>query len=282
MTGTLTSRATAVYLYAVCRDDVPAPAPGEASGHHGGGPVRTLPAGPLTALVQDVPAAEFTEEALRERLTDRGELERCARTHHEVVARAAGHTDVLPLPLATLYRPEANLLDTLRTDAARFGAALARIAGREEWGVKVYAAPKPTASSAPGPAPAPEPPTVPAAPAAATSGRAYLDRVRGRNRAREERADTALRCGERIEEALRGTAVAVRRLRTHGPETTGGRRPQLLNAACLLPRGEDAALSDAVARLRAAEAVDIEVTGPWVPYSFVDPGSVQRGGGHDA
>lgn len=264
MTGTVTSRATAVYLYAVCRGTPLAPALADARGHRGGGPVRTLSAGPLTAVVQDVPAADFTEDALRDRLADRTELERCARTHHEVVASAAHLVDALPLPLATLYLSEASLRDTLLADADRFGTALDRIAGREEWGVKVYAAstaPEPAAATAPAP----------------TSGRAYLDRVRGRARAREEHADSALRRADRIEAALRERAVAVRRLRTHGQETTGRDRAQLLNAACLLPRGEHTAVNAAVDRLRACEQVEIEVTGPWVPYSFVDPGSGHAG-----
>lgn len=266
MTGTLTSRATALYLYAVCRDAPSASAFSLAAGHRGGGPVRTLPVGPLTAVVQDVPAAEFTEDALRDRLADRAELERCARAHHEVVASAAAHADTLPLPLATLYLSEESLHDALRADAGRFGAALARIAGREEWGVKVYATspPEPSADAAEETPPA-------------SSGRAYLDRVRGRARAREDAADSALRRADRIEAALRDTAVAVRRLRTHGPETTGRRRTQLLNAACLLPRGEHPAFSAAVDRLRASEEAEIEVTGPWVPYSFVDPGSGHAG-----
>jgi hypothetical protein len=263
-TRTLTSRATAVYLYAVCREEPAAPA--DAAGHHGGGPLRTLRVGTLTAVVQDVPAAEFTEDALRERLADRAELERCARTHHEVVARAAAHADTLPLPLATLYLSEDTLRDALRADAARFTAALARIAGREEWGVKVYAA----TPTGPSPAAAQETPQ-------ATSGRAYLDRVRGRNRARQERAEGALRLADRVEAALRETAVAVRRLRTHGPETTRRDRAQLLNAACLLPRGADTTLTAAVDRLRASEQIEVELTGPWVPYSFVDPESDHAG-----
>lgn len=262
MTGTLTSRATAVCLFAVCRSAPPPPALAGTAGHLGGGAVRALPVGALTAVVQDVPATAFTEEALRQRLADRGELERCARSHHQVVASAAAHADTLPLPLATLYHSEESLSEAVRERAGRFSAALDRVAGREEWGVKVYTAatPAPPDTSAGSP---------PAGPPPAASGRAYLDRVRDRRRAREQAQDTALQRADRIEAALRDVTVAVRRLRTHGPETTGRHRTQLLNVACLLPRGEHAALTATVEGLRLTEQVDIDVTGPWVPYSFV-------------
>lgn len=277
MTATPTARATALYLYAVCR---PGPDDGTdalagATGHPGGGPVRMLTVGALTAVVQDVPAAEFTEDALRERLADRADLELCARTHHDVIAHAAGRADTLPLPLATLYLGEDGLRTALRTDAARFRTALDRIAGREEWGVKVYAA----ADHSPAPseaAPAGSTPSDPAPSDPAPSGRAYLDRLRARDRAREDATADAVRLAGRVESVLRETAVAVRRLRTHGTETTGRDRTQLLNAACLLPRGLEATLARTVTRLRATEHVHVEVTGPWVPYSFVD---TESGGG---
>ncbi|MDT0382339.1 GvpL/GvpF family gas vesicle protein [Streptomyces sp. DSM 42041] len=258
---------TALYLYAVCRpgSDACGNTLTGVPGHPGGGTVRTLTVGPLTAVVQDVPAAEYTEEALRDRLAERTFLERCARTHHEVIADAASRADTLPLPLATLYLGEDSLRDVLHRDAGRFGAALDRIAGREEWGVKVYAAAHLDAPHDP-PAAAPAEPS-------ANSGRAYLDRLRDRNRTRRERADDAVRVAQRVESALRGTAVAVRRLRTHATQTTGGDGTQVLNAACLMPRGQEPALARTVTRLRTSEGVHIEVTGPWVPYSFVDDAS---------
>lgn len=236
--------------------------------------MRALAAGSLTAVVQEVPAAAFSEEALRQRLAEQDELERCARTHHDVISAAARHADTVPLPLATLYLGEHRVREALRTDAPRFHAALERVAGRVEWGVKVYATAPPVPAAGPGPAA----PAAERGDGADASGRDYLSRVRSRNRAREDRMDTGLRAAERVDAEFRGIAVAARRLRTHGPELTGERRPQLLNAAYLVAAGADRAVTEAVGRLGAAEpGVAVEVTGPWVPYSFADGGGDDGG-----
>nr|WP_306454308.1 GvpL/GvpF family gas vesicle protein [Streptomyces sp. 2321.6] len=95
--------ATATYVFAVCRQLDPAVLSGLA-GLAEGFPVRGLRFGPLTAVVQHVPAAEFSEDAWQQRLSDRAELERCARAHHEVVTAAAVCGPTAPLALATLYR----------------------------------------------------------------------------------------------------------------------------------------------------------------------------------
>ncbi|WP_433854615.1 GvpL/GvpF family gas vesicle protein [Streptomyces kronopolitis] len=261
---------TATYVYAVCRQIAPAglsALPGLADGF----PVRALRCGPLTAVVQHVPAAEFTQEAWEQRLSDRTELERCARAHHEVVVAAAAGGPTAPLALATLYRSDERAREALGADAARFTAVLDRIAGHAEWGVKVSlpaGSPRPPADPAPE-APGPDAPQS-GAKAAPGAGRAYLERKRGLHRAREHRHDQALRTAEDIDAALSRLATAARRLRTHGQELTGtAARRQILNAAYLLPHERAADLAAEVGAWRARTGAEIELSGPWVPYSFV-------------
>ncbi|MEU5270975.1 GvpL/GvpF family gas vesicle protein [Streptomyces hygroscopicus] len=264
--------AALVYVFAVCRGgDLTALA--ELPGLGAGAPVRTLAAGPLTAVVQDVPAAGFGEEALRQRLSDRAELERCARAHHAVITAVSALASAVPLPLATLYLDDGRVREALGERRTSFLTALDRIAGRAEWGVKVYAptgapsvpdaAPDATPGAAPGPS----------RPAATGSGRAYLDRVRTRQRDREQRHTLALRAAERVDTVVRGLAVAARRLRPHGVEVTGKHRTHVLNAAYLLDIGRERELRAALASLRRDETeVQIELSGPWAPYSFADGG----------
>ncbi|OPF72207.1 gas vesicle protein [Streptomyces antioxidans] len=267
---TRTEAPTLTYAFAVCRGgDVTAPADplaeppglGGLPGLGTGAPVRTVAAGPLTAVVQDVPAAGFDEEALRSRLSDGAELERCARAHHAVITAASALAPAVPLPLATVYLDDGRVREALGEREASLLAALDRIAGRVEWGVKVYAptGPRPAPEASPGDGP--------------VSGRAYLNRVRTRQYGREQRHTLALRAAERVDTVVRGLAVAARRLRPHGVEVTGRHRTHVLNAAYLLDLGRERELRAALVSLRRDETdVQIELSGPWAPYSFADGG----------
>ncbi|MFJ6749283.1 GvpL/GvpF family gas vesicle protein [Streptomyces sp. NPDC091266] len=262
---------TATYVFAVCRRLDPA-ALSALSGLPGlaeGAPVRGLAFGPLTAVVQQVPAAEFTEEAWQQRLTDRQDLERCARAHHEVVTAAAACGPTVPLALATLYRGDDRAREALTEDAERFAAALDRVEGHAEWGIKVYL-----------PATAPELSGVGAGAAATASpvgggsgsgaGRAYLERKRGLHQARERHHDRTMRTAEDVDAELTRVAAASRRLRPHSQEVTGEKhRLQVLNAAYLVAAEREGELADAVEGLRIRTGAQLEVSGPWVPYSFV-------------
>jgi hypothetical protein len=272
----VTSVATATCVFAVCPRGG-APALSGVTGHAEAlGAVRALHVGRLTAVVQDVPAAAFSPESLRQRLSDRASLERCARAHHEVVAAVACAAPTVPLPLATLYLSEERASQAIARDAGRFLDALARVTGRAEWGVKV-SVPEERMDATGDPAPG-------AADAAPASGRAYLDRVRSRQQARETRWQAASEAAERVHAALRSIAAAARRLPPHEAGAANGRR-QVLNAAYLVDvhraRELTARLDQARRDPDIGGRVLVELTGPWAPYSFVGGSESGSGGGDD-
>ena len=257
---------TAVYVFAVCRS-ADASRLARLPGLDGSiGPVRALPFGELVAVVQDVPAADLSPEAWTQRLTDARELERCARAHHAVVTAAAADGPAVPMALAVLYNGDNRARAALSADADRFRAALGRIEGRVEWGVKVYAA---RPETPPGPPAKVDDPDG-AAPSGA--GRAYLERMRGLQRAREDGHAAALRAAREVHAALRELAVEARTLRLHEAQPTGDRRTQLLNAAYLVARTDGERIAAAVEALRHRTGTQIELSGPWVPYSFAGRG----------
>ncbi|MCX5416246.1 GvpL/GvpF family gas vesicle protein [Streptomyces sp. NBC_00059] len=269
--GPETSDAGALYVFAVCGDpgpasfaDLPGVAPGE--------PLRALRFGELTAIVQTVRAADFTEDAWQARMADQRELERYARAHHHVVSAAAACCPTVPLPLATLYHGEERAREALLGETERFRTALERTAGHSEWGVKVYA------SHAPAEPPAPEPVAPPHRPEATAptgsrpapgAGLAYLERKRGVQARRERRHEDALRVAETVDAAFRTVAAAGRRLRLHAAEPTGKGDAQVLNATYLVRAHRAAQLEELAWTLRAETGARIEISGPWVPYSFV-------------
>ncbi|WP_067803463.1 GvpL/GvpF family gas vesicle protein [Actinomadura formosensis] len=282
MTGTRFAGDTAVYLYGVARGLDPATLH-DAAGV-AGAPVRGVVAGELTALVSTVALADYGEAALRANLEDLGWLEATARAHHDVVGRAAHAAPTAPVRIATIYRDDARVAEVLAAQGERFTRVLDLISGRSEWGVKAYADPEAlrgdTGGDTPDPggglAPSAEPPTgpqpgsPPGGPSAGV-GTAYLRR---RQQERRRRADAGRRVREQIDAVhaeLAGHAVASRHHPPQDPRLSGRPGTQILNVAYLL---DEEQVEGFLAVTRATEeqlvGIEVEVTGPWPPYSFID------------
>lgn len=267
MADDMPTTAHAVCVFAVRRGRSP-DLPPELSGHEGGGPLRLVPVGALWAVVQSVPAAAYSEESLHGRLSEPATLERCVRAHHAVVTAFAARGGAVPLPLATLYHSQERARTALVANTPRLERSLARIAGRAEWAVKVNLLAASAAAPHAFPSGAGEVPP--------SGGRAYLARLRERGQDREQRRERALQAAELLDRAVRSVADATVRRRPHSVEITGRDRVQLMNAAYLVPEGRGAELLELLDRLRAApefQDSEVEVTGPWVPYSFVEAAS---------
>ena len=206
-------------------------------------------------VVGEVPLEEFAEDALTENLNDRALLEEHARAHDEVVHRLLPLTTVVPLRFGSIHRDRAGVEEFLDERRGPFSDALRRLRGRVELGVKVWLDPARGRSAESGPA---------------ATGREYLQRQReARERASSARAelDAVLRT---VHERLLAVADAGALSRPQPRELTGSDREMALNAAYLVPAGDEA-LFDEVERLRTElPELDLEVTGPWAPYSFVD------------
>ncbi|MFE6764731.1 GvpL/GvpF family gas vesicle protein [Streptomyces sp. NPDC057689] len=249
----------AVYVYAVCRAEEPPDLTGPV-GLTGDSPLRPLAVGPaLMAVVQTVRAADFTDEAWQARLADEPELERYARAHHEVVCAVASRLPTVPLPLATLYHDEQRARAALGRESRRFHAALERTANHSEWGVKVYVTGAPAREA------------VEAAPLrpAAGAGRAYLDRKRSLRDRRERHRTDALRIADAVDADVSALATASRRLPPHGGRVPDEPRTQVLNATYLVAEERSAELARLARNLRERTGAQVELSGPWVPYSFV-------------
>lgn len=254
--------AHATYVFAVCWNPDPSVFVGLA-GVTDVASVTTLPLQKLTAIVQTVRARDFTDEAWQARLSDQRELERYARAHHDVVTAAAACCPTVPLPMATLYHGEQRAREALANEADRFHAALERIAHHVEWGVKVYVPPCP-----------PDDPVRSASPAdrsrpAPGAGLAYLDRKRGAQERRERIQDEALTAAEAVHSEVQLLATAARRLRPHAVQLSGDPRIQVLNATYLVAEHRADELAFLTQSLQERTGVQIELSGPWVPYSFV-------------
>ncbi|MQY08753.1 GvpL/GvpF family gas vesicle protein [Actinomadura macrotermitis] len=277
--GGAAAGATAVYLYGVARDLDPAALTGLAG--VSGAPVRALHAGGLTALVSTVALAEYGEQALRANLEDLDWLEATARAHHDVVGHAARAAATAPVRIATLYRDDDRVAALLAARHDDFSAMLDTIAGRSEWGVKVYAYPEALK-------PDPEPPAAPADAGGAAGtgggvGTAYLRRRQQQRRSREDATRRVAAQAQAIHNELAPLAVAARQHPPQDPRLSGHPGVPILNVAYLLEDDQAAGFTGlATAIGDRTPGLGVEVTGPWPPYSFIDtadPGGSGGGGG---
>ena len=218
-----------------------------------GSPVQTLQEGDLVAVVSPVDPVRFGEEALRHSLEDLQWLEATARAHYGVVEAVGAENLVAPLRMATIYLDESGVRSLLRERADEFTAALDRIRGRTEWGVKAFAVAGAPAESVPAPTDRP--------------GTAYLMRRRAARDAATTGRRRAVDAAEELHRELAGRSAASRRYPPQDPRLTGRRDEMVLNASYLVER-EEAERFRALVEGWTSDAVRLELTGPWTPYSF--------------
>ncbi|MFU8874865.1 GvpL/GvpF family gas vesicle protein [Micromonospora sp. SL4-19] len=246
---------TGVWLHGVVAEADPATLAGITG--IAGTPVRAVPAAGLVAVVSDAPLAEYGEAALRRNLEDLAWLERAARSHHAVVDALSRAGAVVPARLATVYRDDDRTARAMVERRDELTGTLARLTGREEWGVKGYVVP--------GAAPRAEEPA-----GAGGAGAAYLRRRKAQLTAREEGQRIAADAAAAVHTALAGYAVAARRHAPQDRRLSGSPTAMALNGAYLIDRDRLDGFSALVGALADRHPeIRLELTGPWPPYSFV-------------
>jgi hypothetical protein len=256
---------TLTYLYAVVPADAPEP-PAELRGVEGT-PVRLVRAGGVAAVVGEVPAEVYAEEALDARLTDLRWVGERGAAHEAVLLWLADRAPVVPLNLFSLHRGEGRVRERLEADAERLLAALERLRGRREWGVRLWRVDARVREELD--RLSPRLGALAAELEAATPGRRFLLRKkRDALLADELRAVGA--------EAARETYAALRPLAAEGallplPPAAGEGRALVLNAAFLVDDAGYAGFQRGVteaAHRRGGDGFELEFTGPWPPYHF--------------
>lgn len=257
----MTEEALATWLYAVTAAHGESSAPPGLTGV-ADEPVRLVENAGLAAVVGSVPLADFGEEPLRAHLEDLPWLERAARAHHRVIGRAAGYGQVIPLRFATIYHDDDRVAAMLQERREDLTATLARVAGRTEWGVKAYVDPRAFL-----PDPADE-----GSSGGDSPGTAYLLRRRAR---RDDEETAHLRATERAEEVHTTLAALAAASAAHPPQDTRLAAYEgwmVLNNSYLVPDDRTEEFTAAVTGLgERYPGVDLELSGPWPPYSFTAP-----------
>ena len=164
-------------------------------------------------------------------------------THESVLEALLQDGPVLPLRFGVAYASERELVRELDDRGSALGAALERVRGKVEVGVRVLDTGSHErslpAETGPGP------------------GTRYL-------LARLQRSRDAAERSQPIRDALAPLASAVRTRLLPQPDT-------LLSAAYLVDAGKVAAFEQAATGIESScDSVAVLCTGPWPPYHFVD------------
>lgn len=244
--------AQTLYAYAITRAGLDLPP--DVAALTGGGPVHLVADGDLALLVSPLDPGQL--EVDEEDLSEDGRLATLVRGHDTVVRAAAAAGPVLPLRFGTAVPDDDAARRLLRTHADDARRLLDRIGDTREWGVRLVRRLTEPALAGP-PSARPHRPDV--------SGREYLARRRQALHEQERAGQDAAEAADRLEKALTPHVVEI--LRRGGSAGSS----LLLDLACLVSPDREAGFAAAVAELAEEldeQHLDIELTGPWPPYSF--------------
>lgn len=251
-----------LYVYGIMPDGVALPA---IAGVAAGTTLHALPCGDLCAVVSPVPAEEFGEAALEERMRDPVWLERAARAHEAAQRELMRREALVPLRFATIYTGPERVAAMVAERAEELRAALRQLAGRSEWGVKLWADPHALAAGVGQASPAVA--ELQAQIAEKPAGAAYMLQRRLERLAAEEAERLAQSCVTIGHARLCEHAAAA----VCGPLREGGPARMLLNGSYLVDTRHQADFLAELDRLAAEHAplgLRYELAGPWPGYHF--------------
>jgi len=249
------------YLYCLVQREKAPPLARAPRGLPGTGKLRALEAGEGVWLVAaDAPADRYAEQPIEKRLRDLAWVSTCALPHEAVIEFVSRSGTVLPMKLFTLFNSDERALQHVAGHRKRIDRLLDRLAGREEWGLRVLLdeprALRLAAESA-------------QAESGGATGTAFLLRKKKQqDLVREVLARGGERAAKLFDELSRRADDSRRRPPPAGP---AGQRV-LLDAAFLIKRGQVKAFQTAVKKVAGKmgrAGYELTLTGPWPPYNFV-------------
>ena len=215
----------------------------------------------LWLIAAEVPLDEYGPGRLEPRLQDLEWVARAAVAHEAVVehySRSATAT-VVPAKLFTMFSSIDKAIEDVASRRATINRVMKRIAGCEEWGVRVTRRAAVSALTS-------------AVPARPTSGSAFLA---ARKAARDASADARAAAIVAAERTLAGLTRHARAATSRARRPEPGSNPPLLDAAFLVTAASRTRFKAEARRLAAAcqaAGADLAITGPWPAYNFVgDP-----------
>lgn len=244
---------TALYLYGISgalKSNGKSPSLRQ-PGIDGGDSIEALPCQGLTCWISRVPAAEFTSD-LQRNMENLEWLADVSVRHQSAVSAIGARVTLLPTRFGAVFFGMDSLERHIGEQKSRIAAALKKVDSSDEWGIKVFVRKAHAVSPL----------------ATAASGTDYLRRkaatLAEQSASRVAQDDEVKRFAAELSKAARATAPTGK--------MSAAQAGLQWQAAFLVPR-QSKAKFDAVLKKYATKWSDtreIECSGPWPPYSFVE------------
>lgn len=230
-------------------------------GLEGAGKPRLLAAGDdLRIVVATAPLPAYAASSIDANLRDLDWVGARAAEHEAVVEHAATLGTVVPMKLFTLFASDERAVAHVTKIKKSLGRVVERIAGCEEWGLRILLDETRAAKAA----------AIAARSVKVASGKDFLLRKKALDTERREHGARGAAEVEALYDRLAGF------VRDHAKRAAPNRELAgrvILDAVFLVPRAAVDRLKETVAgsaEALVAEGFDISLTGPWPAYSFID------------
>lgn len=207
-------------------------------------------------ILARVPLERYGPEALEDALRDLDRVAELAVAHEavvEYVAQLAGAT-VVPMKMFTMFSSVERAVTEMHDRRRAIEAILDRVAGCEEWGVRITTGRPPGTRHARSERP--------------RSGTAFLA---ARKQVRDEARAAIRRANGTAALAFSELSSLAKEARQRG-DAPAGAIPPVLDAAFLVPtraRGKFHTAVKRISRGAAQSGLAVTLTGPWPAYNFV-------------
>ena len=224
----------------------------------------------FNVLIKNVPETEFSEENLKQNITDLHWIEANVREHINVIGMIMKYTSVIPFKFGTIFNSHESLEKFITNYSGSLLENFNFINGKEEWAVKIYCDRKRLSKHI-------DELSEPAATLekqimASSPGKAFLLQRKKNDLIENELDRISKDCGQSYFNNLMVLSEANSLNNLLPKEVTGREDTMILNSAFLVSKNKVADFQNMVTRLESIgtnSSFHIEITGPWPPFSFI-------------
>jgi hypothetical protein len=238
---------------------------------------RTLAVRSLFATVADVPASEFSTDALQKNFRNFAWVEHYARKHERIIDSLMQASTVLPCRFPTLFYSESAAVAFIEQNYEALFALTQKLRGKEEWGIKLYSHPELFRQAVL------NDPAICALDseiAQASAGKAFLLKKRRQEVLAELLSLRQHATTQQVLQRLQPFAVELKVNPPLPREVTERDDEMILNAALLIDSSQTSFFLEEVHRLKSelsAKGLTLEHSGAWAAYNFCTfPKSTQK------